>query len=311
MKYAMVVVIALLILVPLLCGTARADGFMVPDEATWKMMMERSYINEPEQKAVIFFSKGKEDLIISPSYEGAADRFAWIIPVPARPKVDILKGALFHELKDIVAPPRPPAGKSLGKQSAPALMVEVLERKVVGAYDVSVLRSSDGKALLNWLKANKYHVPPKALGPINYYVKQKWTFVACRVNVPKSAKGLRTGTLAPLRMTFPAKQPVYPLRLSSANPRQFSMLVYLLVPSREVRSDLASLPIVGATGRLANRMDMNRYANVWPTAREHMIGKYKYPTMMKLSREMLRVFMVRAYLRPEACTSDCVWRIRD
>src|SRR5688500_2616667 len=86
-------------------SAALADGMMVPRESDWKARRERAYINEPEQKAVVYFSNGRERLIISPGYRGDASEFAWIVPVPARPKVDKVEGALFHELARLVPPP--------------------------------------------------------------------------------------------------------------------------------------------------------------------------------------------------------------
>jgi len=283
----------------------RADGKMFPDEATWKKMREKALINEPEQKAVIFFDKGMEDLIISASFEGPAGNFAWVVPVPARPKVDILKGALFHELKAIVEPRRPKMRSGATGGGAMSGGVELLERKTVGAYDVSVLKATDGQALFKWLRSNRYYVSPESVGPIKAYVKDKWTFVACRVKSPASAKGLQTGTLAPLRLTFPTKRPVYPLRLSSANPKDFSVLIYLLVPERSVFKPAQAVYMNSPTIPLVLQ---GRWV-VKPTARNYLVGKLKYPTLAKLSREKLRIFTGNFYLSPDQCTEDCTWVI--
>ena len=292
---------AAFLLAALLPILARADGCMMPSEAAWKQMRERSMINEPEQKAVVFFSRGREDLIISPSYEGPADRFAWVMPVPSRPRVEILKGAIFHELAELVMPPesRVTGRKVLSTGAAPG--VTVLERKTVGAYDVSVLSATDSGALLKWLRANKYHLPPKAAGPVKDYVKERWTFVACRVKAPGLAKGLRTGTLAPIRLTFAAKQPVYPLRLSSANPAPFSTLVYLILPTSEVSRNVSTVSFASAPGRLAHRGTL-RYATL-------KRGQSRFPTLSKLSHEEMQVFVEREYWQPRDCTRDYVWDV--
>ncbi len=75
-----------------------ADGMMVRpmSKKEWARNRERAMINEPEQKAVVYFHNGSQQLIISPSFDGAPAEFAWIIPVPSRPNVQILDGALFH-----------------------------------------------------------------------------------------------------------------------------------------------------------------------------------------------------------------------
>lgn len=128
-RTALLSVLAILVLQ----GLVLADGCFMPDEQSWRKHRERSMINEPDQKTVVYFSKGVEQLIISPSYEGPSADFAWVVPVPARPKVEILKGALFHELAKLVEP-KPPVGRA-AKSAPPHLHagVTVLERKTVGA----------------------------------------------------------------------------------------------------------------------------------------------------------------------------------
>lgn len=278
-----------------------ADGFLVIDEDTWKRNRERAMINEPEQKAVVFWSKGKEQLIISPSYEGPSSNFAWVVPVPARPKVEILKGAIFHELAELTTP-RPRTlgdGKAPGAAGAPP--VTVLERKTVGAYDVSVLAATDGQALMKWLKTNKYHLPDKAVGPIKQYVKNKWTFVACRIKAPKAAKGLATGTLAPIRLTFAAKKPVYPIKLSSANPKTFRLLVHLIVPSREVGQGAYAVPVKG--------MPVKQWGDKAHLAATLENGQKQYPTLAKLSKDTLKIFTVIRDVAPADCKGDMYYNV--
>jgi hypothetical protein len=257
-------------------------------------------INEPEQKAVVLFRKGTEDLIISPSYQGPTSDFAWVVPVPARPKVEILKGAIFHELAALTMPAPPKGPYSADGHVSRNSGVKVLERKTVGAYDVSVLSATDGKALVNWLKANNYHVPKQVLGPVNSYVKQGWTFVACRIKAPKVSKGLHTGTLAPLRLTFAAKNPVYPMKLSSANPKPFNVLVYLLIPSNQAPGSHNSIGRVSGpdtTGAAYWRAVLRKDQDTCPTA-------------AKLCRDEMQVYVQDCRsLSPGLCKSDFVWNL--
>jgi hypothetical protein len=286
---------------------ARADGMMMPSRAAWNKFRERAYINEPEQKAVVYFRGGQEDLIISPGYSGSSAEFAWVVPVPARPKVKIVEGALFHELARLCFP-EPPRGRGAeGKKALTAgatQAVRVIERKTVGAYDVSVLEASDGRALMKWLAANGYHLPEKAVGPVQAYVKERWTFVACRIKDSSSGAGLRTGTLAPLRLTFAAKQPVYPMRLSSANPQPFRVLIYLLLPAGEVTGNVQSLapfraPVLGSMRPHSAHIRATLAA-----------GQEEYPTLAKLGRDTLLVLVQEErHIRPEFCTQDFVWAL--
>lgn len=287
----------------ILQGLAFADGCFMPDERTWRERRERSLINEPEQKAVVFFSKGTEQLIISPSYEGPSANFAWVIPVPARPKVEILKGAMFHELAKLVMPePKVRVYDGFGKgASAPLPKVRVLERKTVGAYDVSVLQATDPKALMNWLAANKYHLPSGAVKPMQSYVNERWTFVACRIKIAGNAKGLRNGTLAPLRLTFKAENPIYPLRLTAANPKRFSLVVYVVLRTRDV----------GKQDKLALAGHPDRPNVSAVTFRKAMVpeGQKSYPTLAKLGSPEMQVFMEQSNPMPLQCVRDMVWTL--
>src|SRR5712692_4229751 len=55
-------------------------------------------INEPTQKAIILHDQNREDLILQVKYEGPAEDFGWLIPVPGQPEVR--KGSMqpFYEL---------------------------------------------------------------------------------------------------------------------------------------------------------------------------------------------------------------------
>ncbi len=75
-------------------GTSWADG---------GFLGKRGDIAEPDQKAVILFSGGVEDLIIQVQYEGAVNDFAWLVPLPAKPEVSVVEGNPFPELRRYVS----------------------------------------------------------------------------------------------------------------------------------------------------------------------------------------------------------------
>src|SRR5882762_1106222 len=77
----------------MLVGTSTfADGCFV---FRWNKQKD---INEPTQKAIIFHHQNREDLILQVKYEGPAEDFGWLIPVPGQPEVR--KGSMqpFYEL---------------------------------------------------------------------------------------------------------------------------------------------------------------------------------------------------------------------
>ncbi|MDQ2687517.1 MAG: DUF2330 domain-containing protein, partial [Armatimonadota bacterium] len=86
----------LLAALALAAQTAHADGGLFPRRPPPNSNRERTFITEPAQKAAVIYQNGRERLIISPSYQGPPGDFAWVVPVPSRPQVKILRGALFH-----------------------------------------------------------------------------------------------------------------------------------------------------------------------------------------------------------------------
>lgn len=290
--------------------TVFADGMfilMTPKEFEQsKKNTERLLISEPQQKAAIYFSKGIEMLIISPSFKGSAANFAWVIPVPARPKVSIVDGSLFHELKTLTSPPtkfRHPGPVLAGGIQEMAPRVEVLERKTVGAYDVSVLRSNDANALTKWLKQNRYQIPVpdkfvrERINPIPYYIRKQWTFVACRVKIPEKAQKLQSGSLAPIKLVFKSKQIIYPMKLSSLSKADFSLLVYLLLPTDEFK----------AHGYQLNAIDSSHETSIAALFGILERNQTKYPTIAKLSNKEMSVYRLRAHIGPYECYKDIVW----
>jgi len=281
---------------------AAADGIMMPrrpQNTSW----EQTHITELDQKAAVFFDGSTEDLVISPSYKGDATEFAWVVPVPAKPNVSIVKGALFHELANIVYPPQEPEydGLKAGVEMERKKSVRVIERKTVGAYDVSVLDASDAGALLNWLKVNQYNLPDAARKPMQWYIDRHWTFVASRVKAPSIARGLATGTLAPLRLRFPAKHPMYPMRLSSANTNPFGLTVYVVLPQ--------SVVYVPGNLALASLRQIShpnyRTPCVWSG---HFYSEYQ-PALYRFAKGMSGIFVEHRHLQPVQSNEDYVWTV--
>jgi len=285
---ALFAVILTLVAVP----AAYADGIMLPPEVHARLL-ERSYISEPDQKAVVLYRNGVEDLIISPTFAGPVERFAWIIPVPSRPKVDKVDGALFHELAKLAFPRRPKRKGTEGIGDTKA-GVTVLERKQVGAYDVAVLSAADSKALYRWLRANKFAVPPAAKERLDPHIAEKWTFVAARVNVRRAAGALTTGTLAPIRLTFRTSEPIYPLRVSGANPEPFLVLVYYIVPA-DAKTKAPAIKVDGPK---------SRWEFPLPPIVQRPPDPKTEPTLSRLIRGTMAIYIYRQDFQPRHCNKD-------
>ena len=188
------------------------------------------------QSAFLWQSKGKEHMLLSVQYSGATDEFAWVIPVESRPEVTVEKGAPFTELRrateirQIAMRSMETGGGSKGR--APDDGVTVLEQKEEGPYNIAVLSATSGGGLYEWLKKNQFAVSKNARGQLDYYIGRKFTFVAARIrNGAKTNQAvssrLQSGTIAPMHLTFSARQLSYPLKMTAVNPGMSEMEIYV------------------------------------------------------------------------------------
>lgn len=190
-----------------------------------------------------------EHMLLSVKYSGGTDEFAWVIPVESRPKVTVDKGAPFTELRRAtqIIVPRAPTLESSAR-SAPAggaKSVTVLERKEEGPYDIAVLQATSSGGLYDWLKQNDFHLSKNAKGYINHYVERKFVFVAARIRTGSKgnqavADRLKDGTIAPMHLSFKAKELSYPLRVTAANPGASEMELYVAGAVRSPKEVLAA-----------------------------------------------------------------------
>lgn len=105
---------------------------------------------------------------------------------------------------------------SLGVARGPAGgdTVEVVDRKVIGEFELETVRSADADALSEWLRARGFAVPESAREAVHAYVKDGWVFVAVKLRREFEKADLTAPT--PLVFRFPSRSCIYPMRLTGA-----------------------------------------------------------------------------------------------
>ncbi len=196
-------------------------------------------ITEPTQKAVIFYSKGCEDLIIQVSYEGDVEDFAWVVPVPSMPEVKASYFEIFFELSNLTISSYYYYRAEGGLTPAE---VTVYEQKRVGFYDTAILSSEDPEALINWLKDNGYNFPEEAKDTINHYIQKNWYFVALKVAEEKQQEmypppSVPGGVIHPVKFSFKTDKIVYPFKISSINKGETAVLLYVFADHKQEAKD--------------------------------------------------------------------------
>lgn len=209
-----------------LAGVAHADGTFV-----WRT--EHRDIREPEQKAVLLFDRGTEDLVLEVRYSGAVEDFGWIVPLPSVPRVRADEPELFAALSRFTQDTpvhRSSRGMERTMSSATVSGVDVLGRMDVGVYDVAILSARSGEGLRGWLRKNDFRVPGASARILDEYAARGWVFAALRVRLAAQAgasTALREGTLQPVRFRFATPEPVFPLRISALGGGRTTVLLYV------------------------------------------------------------------------------------
>jgi hypothetical protein len=104
------------------------------------------------------------------------------------------------------------AGISLDGSSAEAASpVQVISQAVVGPYDAVTVRSSQGEALGDWLRANGYAIPEAIQPTIDAFTAQGFDFIALRL-----APGEGVQAMQPVRVVTQGADPSLPLRMVAA-----------------------------------------------------------------------------------------------
>ena len=183
---------------------------------------------ESAQRAVILYGNSIEHLILSVSFEGDAEDFAWVVPVPDKPEIAVTDPELFWELSDFTRRIIP---RSWGCTAAPEGQegVDVIEEQVVGPYATAILSATNATALVDWLSANGYIFPEEGEEIISGYIEKEWYFVATKINAVEEDTGdaLAEGAIEPIVLSFASDEIVYPLRITSLSATSPEVLLYV------------------------------------------------------------------------------------
>lgn len=188
------------------------------------------------------------------SYEGEAEQFAWVVPVPGVPTLFPSSEVLFTSLALTTTPLKARTFRDEGtcatvQDSGPwdseiadtddsdtpldsdaPPPVLVLQEQRVGPYDTVVLSATSDTELLAWLTTHGYDLPPD-LGPaLAPYLAGGMNLLALRL-----ANDTNAGDIVPLGMEYVASQPMIPIVLTRiAAVEDMRIDVWILGPDRAV-----------------------------------------------------------------------------
>ncbi|MEM7343818.1 MAG: DUF2330 domain-containing protein [Chloroflexota bacterium] len=163
------------------------------------------------------------------NFTGNAPDFAWVVPVPSVPEVDVAEVSAFNELQVatdpvFMVPPVPDCmfddefsffGGAMAPEPAlesAAQDVTVYSSGEAGPYAFDVVGTETGNvnALIDWLNENNYRITPEMEPLVFVYVREGMMFLAMKLQPEQGAQDIQ-----PVKMTYEAERPTIPLRLTA------------------------------------------------------------------------------------------------
>lgn len=209
---------------------------------------------------IVFAQRGqKVEMHVQVNYEGDAEDFGWLLPVPSVPDISLGSDQLFQSLLAQTQPrfqlefipadcqeetdeflgggtngagnggPNFDAGGVADMGAAPPS--PVVSQSDIGAFEAVVLRADDEQLMFDWLDDNEFIVPVGAGDPVvQRYVGEGRFFVALKLQANR-----RAGDLQPIVLEFDANGYSIPITLTQvgATP-DLPVTVFVLGESRAI-----------------------------------------------------------------------------
>jgi hypothetical protein len=188
-------------------------------------------VDQKGENILFVMGGGKVEAHIQIQYKGDAARFAWVLPVPALPEVEVGSQALFQNLLSgtvpryglstvvdscpnaVIVPSTPPTrvngSVTVANIDGGGGGTTVVLQKAVGSFEVTVLQGGTAQEITDWLTTNGYTMPPETPQLLQSYVAKSFLFVAVKLT-----GGAGIDEIHPLVVRYPGTEPCVPLELT-------------------------------------------------------------------------------------------------
>ncbi len=202
------------------------------------------------ERIVFSHKDGKVTAHIQIQYQGDADEFAWLVPMPKIPELRLGSEELFTQIQATTNPQFllnrtgncGGGGSSFGcasadfavaaPNSAGGVPEEPIAVKVAsaGPYDYAVVRADDKQPMVDWLNDNRFFVPDGTAEAMDPYIHEGAYFLALKLRAGES-----TGDLQPVILEYEADLPMIPIILTAvAATKDMGVLVWVLGEDRAI-----------------------------------------------------------------------------
>ncbi len=212
----------------LLAPTQRAEAcgcFAPPDPSV--------PIVQAGEQIVFSHDDGMITAHIQIQYQGEANEFGWILPLPSVPDMTLGTDELFTQLVATTQPKYrlnrifedsclalPQSAGSTNESfnnrddgaSDPSIVVK---QDSIGPFDYAVLKADDRTEMFEWLTENSYFIPTGTEDVVGPYIHEGAYFLALKLR-----KGNDTGDIQPVVLRYASDLPMIPIILTqvAANP---------------------------------------------------------------------------------------------
>lgn len=190
-------------------------------------------VYEPAQKAIVAWNGSVEVLILSTDVSGEANTIALeIMPLPSNPKT--IEKASFESFETVqgLIWAKVPANmyKTLGERDQAAETISITFHEKIGAHDITVVNASDASQLIRWAEsflessgvAESLSLEEFEPVLIDYLGNGFSYFVFDLIEASQ-----QKNSLEPILYKFETSFLYYPLRISSVNPGNTKITLFL------------------------------------------------------------------------------------
>ena len=216
----------------------------LPAAACGGLVAPNGAIRLDRATTLVAWHGGVEHYMTSFSYQGSAESFGWIVPLPTVP--DKVEPGGKWTLQRLLRETRPqPRFAEFAAAPAALDSAVVLQQVQVDALDITVLRGS-GQAVLDWAKENGFAIDAETHAHVLQYAKGSPIFMAAKYNTARAnAQKLLFGDGAPVLITMKLAHPWIPFEVLAAG-QQVQADLYLLSDQPVYTSDLGA--VLGISG---------------------------------------------------------------
>lgn len=212
-----------LILTATLVGVAMLVSAQ-PTLACGGLFCQNSPVDQAAERIIFTVDSELVTAYVQINYTGSAPDFAWVVPVPSVPEVDVVDIDPFNELQAatdpvFMLPPVPDCMFDDGlmpmaavQESAAAGDVTVFASGEAGpyAFDVVGTETGNANALIDWLNENNYRITPEMEPLVFVYVEEGMVFLAMKLQPEQGVQDIQ-----PVKMSYTATRPTIPIRLTA------------------------------------------------------------------------------------------------